>query len=93
MDWEPDRPSGTPILYPTINYQLAVRDLSDLVEDFPVSLQPSIASGMYVAIMQLAPWLGERFLERLKSNPATADTSDSMMETIYFMGHNDRRDR
>lgn len=93
MDQEPYQPSGEQILYPTINYQLAVRDCADLVADIPVSNQPLYASGMYAAISLLAPWLAERFLERLRTNPSCADTADVMAEQIYFLGPNDRGDR
>lgn len=93
MDREPLQPSGEQVFYPTINYQLAVRDCADLVADYPVSIQPYLATGMHMAISLMAPWLAERFLERLRTNPSHADTADTMMEKIYFMACNDREDR
>jgi hypothetical protein len=74
---------------------MAIRDMAEHLLNYPASQQPAIAHGMYVALAQTLPWMAQRFLDRLKSIPATADTAHVMMESIYFMGPNDRggRDR
>ncbi len=72
---------------------MAIRDMSDALTHYPTSQQPAIAHGMYVALVQTLPWMADRFLERLRSLPATADTADVMLETVYFMQYNDRGDR
>lgn len=94
MDFEPSRPTGPEVLYPTINYSLAVRDAAELVAEFPPSIQPYIATGMHAALSLIAPWLCERFLERLRTIPGCADTASAPeMESIYLMGYPDRGGR
>lgn len=78
---------------PRIDRRLAIRDMVDHLLHQPVAHQPFIAHGMYVALVMSAPWLSQDFLDRLRDLPACADTADTMLETIYFLGPPDRGKR
>lgn len=76
-----------------IDPRLSLRDILDRLYDLPIPDQRPAVTGAITAIATMAPWLLDEFFSRWQAHPISADTSDALQESRYFMQYDDRGER
>jgi hypothetical protein len=81
QDHDDDEPLGARIVKTE-----AIKELVQDIENYSPAQRELIQAGAYLALSHLTPWLVQRFVAALATDPLAAQTADAVSESLQFMG-------